>query len=193
VIAERVDDMLRDVDPRTLMLAAVALLLIGILAGALYGIKPAWLELSQLRGQHERALESYSMGGAEGSAAAISVLESEVETLQEELYGGAAGVPRSEIESFVVDSLDRISGRHGVELLGITPDEPTSMWMFEELPYTVEVEGSYFSIHRWLYDVEEELRPMVVKQFQLSPGRSGEGVVLDLRLVAYRASEEAGA
>ena len=67
------------------------------------------------------------------------------------------------------------------------------MWMFEELPYTVEVEGSYFSIHRWLYDVEEELRPMVVKQFQLSPGRGGEGVVLDLKLVAYRTAEEAGA
>ena len=34
---------------------------------------------------------------------------------------------------------------------------------------------------------------MVVKQFQLSPSRSDEGVVLDLRVVAYRAPEEAGA
>ncbi len=187
---DRLDEVLRDVEPRTLAGAAIAICAIGLLAAFLYGIRPAWSEYSSLASRHARALEAARESAEAGSVEAIASLESEVETLRNDLYGGAASVPRSQIESFVVDSLDRLSGRHGVELRAITPDEPNAIWMFEELPYSVEVEGSYFAIHRWLYDVEEELRPMVVKQFQLAPTRDGETVVLDLRVVAYRATTE---
>jgi len=189
---EALDRILRDVEPRTLALAGGAMLVIGVLATLLYVIKPAWQEYSKLKTQHEQTRASLGQLGADAPSS-IAKLEGQVEALRDSLYGDAAGVPRRQIESFVVDSLDRISSRHGVSLLGITPDEPTSVWMFEELPYTVQAEGSYFSIHRWLYDVEEELRPMVVKQFQLTPSRSSEAVVLDLRVVAYRAPEGAGA
>lgn len=188
MMREQIEAALRDVDARTLILGAGALAFIGLVAAVLYAVMPVYSEYAGAKLRHERALTSYTIADGADSAVAIANLEGDVLELHRELFGGAAGVPRAQIESFVVNSLDRISGRHGVELLGITPDEPSSIWMFEELPYRVEVEGSYLAIHEWLYEVEEELRPMVVKEFELMPSRSNEGVVIDLRLVAYRAS-----
>ena len=187
-----IDKFLQEVDQRMLAIAAISLLVLGLLAGLLYGIKPAWIEYSNLRVEHEHAKRS-SHGGTSHVATSIASLREDVVRLHDELYGGAAGIPRRQIESFIVDSLDLLSTRHDVRLIGITPDQPTTVWMFEELPYQVEVEGSFFAIHRWLYDVEDRLRPMVVKQFQISPSVQDDLVVLDLRVVAYRTSKESGA
>ena len=187
-----VDRVLRETEPRVLAAAAIGLVATGLLAGLLYGIKPVWQEYSALKVRYAAA-QMRTLEGGEEVAKTIARLETELAVLSGQLYGEAAGVPHGEIESFVIDSLDRISSRHGVRLLGVTPEEPTAVWMFEELPYEVRVEGSYFAIHRWLHDVEEDLRPMVVKHFQLSPSREGGEVVLDMRVVAYRASEENGA
>ena len=185
-----IDELIRTVEPRTFALAGVALFLLFVLAGSLYVIKPAWIEYSQLKQTRELERETFLLDSGE-AASSIASIQEHVDLLRTQLYGGAAGVPRRQIESFVVDSLDQISSRHGVQLLGITPDQPATAWMFEELPYEVKVQGSYFAIHRWLRDVEEELRPMVVKQFQLSPTRNDSDVILELRVVAYRANEQA--
>lgn len=177
-----------ETDPRTLAIAAVALLVIGSAAGVLYGIKPAWAIHQELAEEHFRA-NAERAGNPLVATDAIETIEQDIVTLRDQLYGNAAGIPDSEIESFVVDSLDQISSRHGVSLLAITPGVTGSIWMFDELPYEVRVEGTFFSVHEWLHDVEEALRPMVVKRFAISPNRSETGVVLDLRVVAYRAVE----
>ncbi len=186
--ADRLDTILQSLSPRTLSSASAALLSISVLATVLYGIKPAWQELAEIKGRYDLAIESEANDGGPVSGPELSVLGAEVAGLRDTLYGDAAKVPRSRIESFVVETLDRLSGEHGVMLRGITPDESNSVWMFEELPYDVSVEGSYFAVHRWLFDVEQELRPMVVKQFQLQPSSEEDGVVIELRIVAYRAT-----
>ena len=187
---EALDRLMREVDPRTVVLAAIALLVIALLAGGLYVVKPAWNEYATLKARYAQSTDGFGPT-SEGAAESIVLLEGQVAELRDALYGGSGAVPHNEIESFVVNTLDRVSGRHGITLLGITPDEPTSVWMFEELPYEVRVEGSFFGVHRWLYEVEEALRPMVVKQFELTPRRGQDGVVLDMRIVAYRAPEGA--
>jgi hypothetical protein len=172
VSADRLDTLLQDIEPRTIAGASAALLLVWLLAGVLYGIKPAWEELAELTSRYDLALETQRGAEGPGPGPELAALDAEVASLRDALYGGSARVPRTRIESFVVESLDRLSGRHGVSLRSITPDEPSSIWRFEELPYDVTVEGSYFAIHRWIYDVEQELRPMVLKQFQIHPARA---------------------
>ena len=61
--------------------------------------------------------------------------------------------------------------------------------VLDELPYEVEVSGGYLDLFRWLRDAESELRPMVVKSFEMAKEPEGAGVHLKLRLVAYRAPE----
>ncbi|MFK7896609.1 MAG: type 4a pilus biogenesis protein PilO [Myxococcota bacterium] len=152
------------------------------------GLRPTWQQYNQLHQSHERA-QAVHLPDALNGTTEIETLSRRSLELRDALYGDAAEIPRSELESFVVRALDEISRRHGVKLRAITPAPPSPAWLFEELPYSVQVEGPYFAVHEWLYDVERDLRPMVVKQFEISPTRESQDVVMELRVVAYRASE----
>ena len=100
-------------------------------------------------------------------------------------------LPPEQMEAYVIDRLAALSERRDLHLVGVKPGEPGSLLMFEELPYDVEVVGSYFALHDWLHAVEEELRPMVVKRFEMRPARrDGREVALDVRLVSYRVPAE---
>ena len=90
------------------------------------------------------------------------------------------------MESHVIDVLDRISARHGIDLVSVVPGEKAEVLMFEELPYDVEVRGEYFRLFDWFREVERELHPMVVKRFELAAGAEPDVIPLTLRLVAYR-------
>ena len=114
-----------------------------------------------------------------------------VEELRTRLYGGSSAVPLREMESYVIQTLDRISARHDVELVGVRPREIGQVLMFDELPYDVEVTGSYLRLWDWLRAIETELRPMVVNSYELSRTQSADPVSLTLRLVAFRAREPA--
>ena len=184
-MSSSLDTIVAEVDPRMLQLLAVALVVLSLAASALYVIKPAWSEFADIQFRHNQAGAGMP-GGAPSSESLMQTAEREVEDLRNALYGDAANIPRSEIESFVVDALDRVSEAHGVRLLSISPDLPDSILMFEELPYTVEVAGSFFAIHQWLYTVEQDLRPMVVKRFELTPSQDRTRVTLNMRIVAYR-------
>jgi Tfp pilus assembly protein PilO len=94
------------------------------------------------------------------------------------------------MESFVIDALDRVSVRHDVKLESVTPGTVTQVVMFTELPYQVQVTGNYFSLFEWFRDVENELRPMVVKNFEMEKGRGSERIEMSLQIVAYRAEDE---
>lgn len=182
-------EALQEVPQRTLIAAGVALGLILLVAAILYGVKPAYAEHRKL--EHKRSLvDRNSKLQQSRPASSLSELQKEVATLRSELEGDAGQVPAEQIESFVVGALDRISEEHGVQLISIQPSPSSSILMFEELPYSVSVRGSYFGLHRWLYDVEEDLRPMVVKQFEMRPSRDSGLVTLELRVVAYRTTAE---
>ena len=62
--------------------------------------------------------------------------------------------------------------------------------MFDEVPFDIEVAGGYFDLCRWLQQVETELRPMVVKQFQVASKGAEKRLKMSLRVVSYRPSEE---
>ncbi len=98
-------------------------------------------------------------------------------------------MPLREMESYVIQTLDRISARHDVELMGVRPREPGRVLMFDELPYDVEVMGSYVDLWGWLQDMETELRPMVVNSYEFERKNSAEPVRMKLQLVAYRGRE----
>jgi hypothetical protein len=185
---DAIDALLARVEPRFAATAGASLLSIALIALGLYGVWPLWQE----RGRLSEQVDAESLAELPAAGAArrdeIAGAEKAIEGVRARLYGGAGGVPRREIESFVVDTLDELSTHHGVKLIGITPDETSEVVGFEEIPFRIDAEGPYFALHLWLLQLEERLRPMVVKKFELSPARAGAGVMLDLRVVAYRAA-----
>lgn len=169
-------------------LFAMLLLLTG-LAGALYVLKPAWKELQDLSSE-ELSIDMEALRSVLASNDdTIAILEAETDVLQKQLYGASAHLPSEQMEAWVIGALDRISRNHGVQLLSVEPGQGDAVMMFEELPYEVDVAGGYFSLYEWLNSVERELRPMVIKQFEIDRSAGDARVRMRLRLVAYRPGE----
>ncbi len=185
---DAIDALLARVEPRFAATASASLLTIALAAGGLYGVWPLWRE----RGRLTEQVDAEGLADLPAAGVArrdeIARVEKAILGASGRLHGTAGTVPRREIESFVVDTLDELSTHHGVKLLGITPDETSEVVGFEEIPFRIDAEGPYFALHLWLLQLEERLRPMVVKKFELSPARAGGDVILDLRVVAYRAA-----
>ncbi len=179
----------KQVRPEALTAGSVALVALMSLAAYIYVLKPSLKEYRGLLRDRATATVGLRSDGGRGAAPTPAALSQEVEELRTRLYGGSSAVPLREMESYVIQTLDRISARHDVELVGVRPREIGQVLMFDELPYDVEVTGSYLRLWDWLRAIETELRPMVVNSYELSRTQSADPVSLTLRLVAYRARE----
>ena len=95
------DDLTRDVSPRTLAGAVVATIALAGLAGWLYLLRPSLAEYRKLldaRGDAEQAL---LLEDAAAGPDQIAELEQSLATLRTELYGGSSKVPLRVVESHV--------------------------------------------------------------------------------------------
>ncbi len=182
----QLEQAMRALGPRGWAGLVGATLALTLLAAWLYLLQPS---LAQYRELADSA-SPFAIADAETRAAendgAIAAIGREVQSLREQLYGSSSALPLEQIESYVIDRLDRLSVPRGVQLVSVTPGEPGEVLMFDELPYDVDVRGEYFALHEWLRAVEEDLRPMVVKRFEMSTGPRDEAVAMKLRLVSYR-------
>ena len=183
------DRLVRLVRPEAMSLAALGLVALGTIAAYVYVLKQPLTEYRGLLRHRAGASIGLRTEGEEPAAVALVSLRREVEELQQRLYGGPSSVPLREMESYVIQTLDRISARHRVELVGVRPLAIGEVLMFDELPYEVEVTGSYMRLWDWLRDMEADLRPMVVNSYELERRTNATSVSLKLRLVAYRARE----
>lgn len=172
--------------------AWVALLAAGVvllaLAGALYGVKPAWQTYRKASAQMMPG-EARTPAQLEELRANVAERENRVEAFRAAIYGGSAQVSEREVESFVIASLDEHARARGVDLVSVTPAPTKRVLDFEELPYDVELRGSYLDLFEWLRAAETALRPMVVKQFSLRPEGQSARVEMDVRLVSYLSAE----
>jgi len=182
--------MLQDLSQRfghqALVAAVAGLIALTFLAGYVYLVKPSLdrhRELARARVAEKLELEAQS---ARVDPQDVSEVEQKLAQLQDQLEGGLSDIPIRQMESFVIDALGRISQRHGVALEGVKPGEMGKVLVFDELPYDIHVTGGYFRLFAWLQDVERELRPMIVKHFEMDQRDPSRGPSLRLRLVAYR-------
>lgn len=165
-----------------------AVLGLTLLASAVYGIRPVWLRYRELSASPVALADVEAR--AAGNQSAAAALEGELQALRDRLYGTSTALPLAQLESHVIDRLDRLCAKRGIQLVSVTPGAPDRILSFDEFPFDVDVRGRYFSLYDWLAAVEHELRPMVVKRFALSGSRSDGSVQMNLRLVSYRPSPE---
>lgn len=161
---------------------------LSLLAGWLYGIRPGWLRYRELSSSPVALADV--LARAAGNESAVAALEDELRALRDRLYGTSTALPLEQLESHVIDRLDRLCAERDIQLVSVTPGNPDRILSFDEFPYDVDVRGRYFSLYDWLRSVEHELRPLIVKQFALSGGRPDGSVQMNLRLVSYRPSPE---
>lgn len=182
----QLETALRDVRPQTLLAAMVAIAALTLLGGYLYIVKPSLARIHSLESGESIATVEMLRSEADQSNLAIVATEGLLEGLRKQLYGGPSDLPPEKVESYIVDRLDSISARHAVELVSVKPGEAHRVLMFDELLYEVEVKGEFFALAAWLWELEDELRPLVVNGFDLRPLAQGPWVGMKLRLASYR-------
>ena len=173
--------------PRLLGLVFGATLGLTLLAAYLYVLKKPVAEYR--RHQQTRLLLEGEVRNGAGNSEEIQTLTAAVEALERQLLSGSDAVPVNQMVAHIIGQLDRISSNHQVELIGVKPGQRKKVFMFEEVPFEVEIKGGYFSLYDWLREVEQELGPMVVKQFTITPEAPGDMTRIRLTVVSYRPLE----
>lgn len=183
-------ELVQQVQPRVLILAIFSVVVLTLLSAYLYLFKNPLTEYSQLRQIRTQAIldvKSEQMGIDKRQ---MNRLEGDIVRLKERLYGKGSRLSPSQMVPYVIGELDRLTGPYRVQLVSVKPGSVSKVLMFDEVPFDIEVAGGYFDLCGWLQQVETELRPMVVKQFQVSPTGAEKRLKMKLRVVSYRPSEE---
>ena len=154
-----------------------------VLASYLYLFKNQYKAYNALK-QDRLFLQSKIVSGG-NLTVEIDRLNSEVENLSSNLHGKSSNIPTNKLIAHSIDALDKLSNRHQVQLESVKPGVSKRVEMFDEVPLSIRVTGSYFDLYKWLHEVEIELGPMVVKQFDMTPHRDPKQQVMDLKMVSY--------
>lgn len=137
-------------------------------------------------------LESAAASGADVTDQ-IAQLKNTITELQRELHGDAANLPDQQLESFVIGRLQSICWENDVELLSVKPGFVSDVVEeFSETLFSIELEGSYRSLYRWLVSVSEALGFVVIKEYEMRPAANvaDESLLrVSLILAAYRVRE----
>jgi len=68
----------------------------------------------------------------------------------------------------------------------IEPGQASKIFNFRELLFNVELEGNYFSLFQWLYQLEKELGPIVIKHFDIQVNPATKQRKMSLVIASYR-------
>jgi len=178
------NELLNKMSTQTVYATMAAIVVITCLAGYLYGFKKPIQEYRLLQG-NTKLLEAKVQSGS-GISLELAALQGEIDLLTTQLQGQTPIMSNSKMVAHVINGLDAISSKHAVRFLGLKPAAPGIVKYFEELPFSIEVSGNYFSLFDWLQEVERELGPMVVKKIDIEPLGGAQNQIMRLNMVSYR-------
>ena len=178
----------QQVQPRMLVILLASMLLLTIAAGYLYVLKAPLKEFHQSR-QILQLLENEVQTGIPLQNQ-ITNLQQRVDQLNIKLRGTGPQLPDSQMIAFVIGQLDNIAGQHDVKLISVKPGSSETIFTFRELPFHVELKGNYFSLFNWLYQVEKELGPIVIKRFDINADTNSINRNISLVIASYQFIEQ---
>jgi Tfp pilus assembly protein PilO len=181
------DALLKNVAPRTLIMAMGGLFLLVVAAFTSYGLWPKILEYRMSLHTIEQ-LENV-VANANSMHREIENAEKEIIMLNRNLHGEVLDMPNRQMEAYVIGRLQEISWKNSVKLLGVRPGTANTVTSLEEIPFDVEVSGDYFDLYAWMQDFRSELGFLAVRHFNISPLNSGNAdsdLKASFTLVSYR-------
>jgi Tfp pilus assembly protein PilO len=174
----------QQVKPGMLLLLMTSIIALTLMASYLYLFKQPFKDYLQLH--QKRVLLKDEIHSGIPLSKQIESSEISVLSLKKKLYGESPQLPVNQKMASVIGQLDTISAGQNVNLTGIKPGDVTQLFLFQELPFNIEINGTYFSLFNWLYQVEKDLGPIVVKEFEISPENSTSKLNMRLTLASYQ-------
>ena len=181
------DALLKNVDPRTLLIAMGGVFLLIAAALVSYGLWPEFVQYRQSR-QTLEGLEK-TIQGSGSMPEETERVENEITQLDRNLHGDLGDLPASRIEAYLIGRLQEISWKNHIRLLGVRPGSGSTLSSLEEIPFDVEVSGDYFDLYTWTQDLAKELGFMAISHFNISPLNSSDispDLKASLTIVSYR-------
>ena len=120
----------------------------------------------------------------------IQNLQNELVKLNEITKPSSARPSLSRTIATVIGQLDQIAEQHSVTLLGIRPGNYAAVYMFDEMPFLVEVTGTYSNLFNWVYEIETSSASLVVKRFEIEPISEQQERRMRLTIVSYHPREQ---
>jgi Tfp pilus assembly protein PilO len=154
-----------------------------IAAALLYtAARPSFKALQTVRAERTQHLQQ----GTESVALeqARRQLTAEIERMSADRPGDARSAEQLAVH--VVAQLDRVSVRRGVVLSSVALGAARRVMSFQELPFDVEVRGSYRDVTAWLQDLERAMDNLAVVRFEMRPNESGKAIEMKARVAIYR-------
>lgn len=159
------DRIIQNVEARLLVIILAALTILTLLAFYLYVFK----EPIKLLQQSQQTLVLLKAENDRGIPLGQQLEELQKEADSIKLLVNASGqqLPQNQMIAYVIGQLDLIAAHHDVKLVSVNPGSASQLFMFDELPFNIEIHGRYGDLYNWLKDVEKQLGPMVIKSFKL--------------------------
>jgi Tfp pilus assembly protein PilO len=180
--------LLKQVNPRMLAFLLVSVFLLMLVASYLYILKRPVQEMRQAK-QTLALLESELQTGVPLDSQ-IQTFQNSVADLNKQLHGGGKNLPINQMIAFVIGRLDSISVSHNVKLISVEPRGAEKIFLFQEMPFHLVVIGNYFKLFDWLNQVERELGPFAVQEFEITPEPDSTMRRFTLTLVFYHFAEK---
>lgn len=178
----------KQVKPRMLAILLTSLILLTITAGYLYVLKRPVQDFRQAR-QTLELLETEMQTGIPLDSQ-IELFQQQIAQLHQQLHGSGQKLPLNQMMAFVMGQMDSIAASHNVKLVSVEPGNIEKIFIFQELPFHVVVTGNYFSLFDWLDQVERDLGPIVIKEFELTSEPNAALRRFTLTLVSYQFAED---
>ncbi|MEE9398288.1 MAG: type 4a pilus biogenesis protein PilO [Methylococcales bacterium] len=170
--------------PRTLLLVLVSTWLLTFIAAYLYVLKhPLKIYSAQkdtLTLLERRATPGYSLKEE------ITAEKKQIAFYKAQLNQTDSKLPTNLLVAKVIGKLDFLAKQHSIQLISVEPRKTDRILLFDEMPFQIRIQGSYFELFRWLRGVEETLKPMVIKRFEINRGKAEDLRQMSLTLVSYR-------
>ncbi|MEN8207288.1 MAG: type 4a pilus biogenesis protein PilO [Pseudomonadota bacterium] len=181
------DAILKNIEPRILIMAMGGLFLLIAAALISYALWPQFKEYR--KSLHTLTLLEEAAENGNSLGLEIATIEKEITTLDHNLHGEMVDLPARQMEAYIIGRLQEISWENNIKLLGVRPNKANTIKTFEEIPFDVEVSGDYFDLFAWLQNLGTELGFVVIKHFNISPLNSSNmapDLKASLTIVSYR-------
>lgn len=172
------------IQPKMLMGLLVSIILMTLLSSYLYVIKQPFNGFRQQQQTLTLLQDEVTTGIPLQNR--IKSQQKLVKQLNTKLHGVGAGLPTNKMVPHIIGMLDKIANRHQVNLASVRPQNTESLFTFREVPFQIEISGKYFNLFAWLRDVENELGPIVIKQFDITSISQSNDRRMVLTIAAYQ-------
>jgi len=183
-----IDRFIQSTEPRMIVILLASILGLTLLASYLYVFKQPLATLQQKQ-QTLRLLEA-EVKREMPLGQKIEELELQATDIKKLINASGQQLPQNQMIAYVIGQLDVIAANHRVQLVSVTPGKANKVFMFEELPFNIEIKGGYFDLYNWLKDVEAKLGPMVIKSFSMTADDKTGMRRLNTEIVSYLSTED---